>query len=72
MSDTIQLTPKARKILDGLLATADLETPRAFTDDEMVELALRVFEIAQPLNNTVLSSVFGLAVAQFELDRTNT
>lgn len=69
MSETIELTPKSRKILDSLLATADLETPRAFTDTEMVELALRVFEIAQPLNIPILSNVFGLAVAQFELDR---
>lgn len=66
----MELTPKARQILDDMLSKTDTDqrVNRLFTEADMVEMALRVLKIA---NETAIGSpIIGLAVCQFELDRT--
>lgn len=71
MSTNVTLSPAAYEILTRLIARADTDqrVTRAMTESDLVELALRVFEIAEPIPDNTLRSVFGLAVAQFELSK---
>lgn len=69
MADTVTLTPKARELLDELLVLSDITTPRAFTEGDMVELALRVFKHSDGVRAPQIEMIFILAIMEFELSR---
>jgi hypothetical protein len=62
----------SRKLLDEFIAKQDTnpQVPRAFSDADVIELALRLLTIAErsPLQMPLLP-IFNLAVAEFEMSR---